>query len=59
MPVSCVPNFYVDPFLLFLLSVDCYELPSCPKARKLIITLQCSLNMLEGDTGYELLLVSF
>ncbi|XP_058216450.1 uncharacterized protein LOC131327352 isoform X2 [Rhododendron vialii] len=30
---------------------DCYELPSCPKARKLVVTLHCSLNMLEGDTG--------
>ncbi|KAK9293315.1 hypothetical protein L1049_021307 [Liquidambar formosana] len=35
----------------FLFSNDCLELPSCPSSMKLVVPLQCSLNMLEGDTG--------
>ncbi|MBA0796989.1 hypothetical protein Gohar_007717 [Gossypium harknessii] len=30
---------------------DCFKLSICPKSRKLVVPLQCSLNMLEGDTG--------
>ncbi|TYH60012.1 hypothetical protein ES332_D08G262800v1 [Gossypium tomentosum] len=30
---------------------DCFKLSVCPKSRKLVVPLQCSLNMLEGDTG--------
>ncbi|KAM7511749.1 hypothetical protein LguiB_010624 [Lonicera macranthoides] len=30
------------------------EIPTCPNSRKLVIPLQCSLNMLEGDTGCSL-----
>ncbi|KAK8698130.1 hypothetical protein V6N13_114260 [Hibiscus sabdariffa] len=35
----------------FLFPGDCFNLSSCPKSRKLVVSLQCSLNMLEGDTG--------
>lgn len=35
-----------------LVIIGCIDLPSCPKSRKLMVPLQCSLNMLEGDTGY-------
>ncbi|GMI88796.1 hypothetical protein like AT5G27400 [Hibiscus trionum] len=35
----------------FLFPGDCFNLSSCPKSRKLVLPLQCSLNMLEGDTG--------
>nr|KJB26469.1 hypothetical protein B456_004G243500 [Gossypium raimondii]KJB26470.1 hypothetical protein B456_004G243500 [Gossypium raimondii] len=31
--------------------IDCFKLSICPKSRKLVVPLQCSLNMLEGDTG--------
>ncbi|KAH9688672.1 protein-lysine n-methyltransferase eef2kmt [Citrus sinensis] len=34
-----------------LVILGCIDLPSCPKSRKLMVPLQCSLNMLEGDTG--------
>ncbi|KAB2071482.1 hypothetical protein ES319_A08G224800v1 [Gossypium barbadense] len=30
---------------------DCFKLSICPKSRKLVVPLKCSLNMLEGDTG--------
>ncbi|MBA0633575.1 hypothetical protein Godav_000094 [Gossypium davidsonii] len=30
---------------------DCFKLSICPKSWKLVVPLQCSLNMLEGDTG--------
>ncbi|GAV77992.1 Methyltransf_16 domain-containing protein [Cephalotus follicularis] len=35
----------------FLFPDGCFELPTCPKSRKLVVPLQCSLNMLAGDTG--------
>ncbi|XVE62961.1 hypothetical protein DITRI_Ditri06bG0161300 [Diplodiscus trichospermus] len=35
----------------FLFSGDCFELSVCPRSGKLVVPLQCSLNMLEGDTG--------
>lgn len=37
--------------ITFLFPDGCIDLPSCPKSRKLMVPLQCSLNMLEGDTG--------
>ncbi|KAG5549266.1 hypothetical protein RHGRI_014577 [Rhododendron griersonianum] len=48
---SAEENSRIFKCISFLFPDDCYELPSCPKARKLVVTLQCSLNMLEGDTG--------
>ncbi|KAK3031605.1 hypothetical protein RJ639_035611 [Escallonia herrerae] len=38
----------------FLFPDGCPEATVCPKSRKLVIPLQCSLNMLEGDTGCSL-----
>lgn len=35
----------------FLFPKDCSQALSCQISRKLEVTLQCSLNMLEGDTG--------
>ncbi|CAI0391978.1 unnamed protein product [Linum tenue] len=35
----------------FLFTDGSFELSSCPKSRKLVVPLNCSLNMLEGDTG--------
>lgn len=35
----------------FLFPKDCSQASSCEIFRKLEVTLQCSLNMLEGDTG--------
>ncbi|KAK4723705.1 hypothetical protein R3W88_026484 [Solanum pinnatisectum] len=35
----------------FLFPTDCSQASSCQIFRKLEVTLQCSLNMLEGDTG--------
>ncbi|TKY61466.1 Protein-lysine N-methyltransferase EEF2KMT [Spatholobus suberectus] len=35
----------------FLFPDGCSELQSCPHSRALVFSLQCSLNMLEGDTG--------
>lgn len=32
--------------------VGCHELQSCSITEKLVVSLHCSLNMLEGDTGY-------
>ncbi|XP_057503568.1 protein-lysine N-methyltransferase EFM3 [Actinidia eriantha] len=48
---SAKGNSRVLKCISFLFPDDCYELPSCPKSRKLVVQLQCSLNMLEGDTG--------
>ncbi|OMO62445.1 Nicotinamide N-methyltransferase-like protein [Corchorus capsularis] len=44
-------NERVCKCISFLFPGDCIELSSCPTSRKLLIPLQCSLNMLEGDTG--------
>ncbi|XP_027114562.1 uncharacterized protein [Coffea arabica] len=35
----------------FLFPDECCELSSCPKSKKLEVSLHCSVNMLEGDTG--------
>ncbi|XP_047152496.1 protein-lysine N-methyltransferase EEF2KMT-like isoform X1 [Vigna umbellata] len=35
----------------FLFPEGCSELLSCPHSRAVVFSLQCSLNMLEGDTG--------
>ncbi|EEF49792.1 protein-lysine N-methyltransferase EEF2KMT [Ricinus communis] len=35
----------------FLFPDGCSSSPICPKSRKLVVPLHCSLNMLEGDTG--------
>ncbi|CAN0897104.1 Protein-lysine N-methyltransferase EEF2KMT [Linum grandiflorum] len=40
----------------FLFPDGSTELSSCPESRKLVIPLNCSLNMLEGDTGLVLVL---
>ncbi|CAI0551105.1 unnamed protein product, partial [Linum tenue] len=40
----------------FLFTDGSFELSSCPKLRKLVVPLNCSLNMLEGDTGLVLAL---
>ncbi|XWS58234.1 hypothetical protein CRYUN_Cryun08bG0017000 [Craigia yunnanensis] len=44
-------NERVCKCISFLFPGDCFELSSCPRSRKLVVPLQCSLNMLEGDTG--------
>lgn len=51
-------HFLVTVFDALVTSIDfldaCVEssgLVSCPKSRNLKVQLQCSLNMLEGDTG--------
>ncbi|KAJ0014217.1 hypothetical protein Pint_19978 [Pistacia integerrima] len=44
-------NKRVCKYVTFLFPDGTFDLPSCPKSRKLIVPLQCSLNMLEGDTG--------
>ncbi|KAK2640539.1 hypothetical protein Ddye_028334 [Dipteronia dyeriana] len=44
-------NARVRKYITFLFPDGCLYLPSCPKSRKLMFPLQCSLNMLEGDTG--------
>ncbi|XP_023637219.1 protein-lysine N-methyltransferase EEF2KMT [Capsella rubella] len=41
----------ITKFISFLFPEGSYKHPSCPMSRKLVIPLQCSLNMLEGDTG--------
>ncbi|VVB15271.1 unnamed protein product [Arabis nemorensis] len=41
----------ITKFISFLFPEGSYKHPSCPSSRKLVIPLQCSLNMLEGDTG--------
>ncbi|CDP17961.1 unnamed protein product [Coffea canephora] len=35
----------------FLFPDECCELSSCPKSKKLEVSLHCSVDMLEGDTG--------
>ncbi|KAL1214896.1 Calmodulin-lysine N-methyltransferase [Cardamine amara subsp. amara] len=44
-------NRRITKFISFLFPEGSYNHPSCPRSRKLVIPLQCSLNMLEGDTG--------
>lgn len=44
-------NTRVFKYISFLFPEGCQELSSCPESRKLMVQLQCSLNMLEGDTG--------
>ncbi|CAN6724706.1 unnamed protein product [Malus baccata var. baccata] len=44
-------NARVFKSISFLFPDGCLELTSCPELRKLMVPLQCSLNMLEGDTG--------
>ncbi|KFK26476.1 hypothetical protein AALP_AA8G254000 [Arabis alpina] len=44
-------NIRITKFISFLFPEGSYKLPSCPNSRELVIPLQCSLNMLEGDTG--------
>ncbi|KAH0923537.1 hypothetical protein HID58_023555 [Brassica napus] len=44
-------NIRITKFISFLYPEGLYNIPSCPSSRKLIVPLQCSLNMLEGDTG--------
>lgn len=41
----------VHKTITFIFPDGCIDLPSCPKSQKLMVPLQCSLNMLEGDTG--------
>ncbi|CAH2044547.1 unnamed protein product [Thlaspi arvense] len=45
-------NIRITKFISFLFPEGLYEHPSCPRSRKLVVPLQCSLNMLEGDTGF-------
>lgn len=45
--------------ITFLFPDGCIDLPSCPKSRKLMVPLQCSLNVLEGDTGCSIWPSSF
>ncbi|KAF3454422.1 hypothetical protein FNV43_RR04869 [Rhamnella rubrinervis] len=44
-------NSKIYKYISFLFPDGCFELSSCPESGKLLIPLQCSLNMLEGDTG--------
>ncbi|KAL5768464.1 hypothetical protein ACOSP7_015010 [Xanthoceras sorbifolium] len=44
-------NARICKYITFLFPEGCFDLPSCPKSRKLMVPLLCSLNMLEGDTG--------
>ncbi|KAL3516145.1 hypothetical protein ACH5RR_023047 [Cinchona calisaya] len=44
-------NSRVVKRISFLFPDECSELSSCPKSKKLEVSLQCSVNMLEGDTG--------
>ncbi|KAM7273761.1 hypothetical protein ACFE04_028425 [Oxalis oulophora] len=44
-------NARVIKYISFLYPDDSVKHPSCPSSRKLMVPLQCSLNMLEGDTG--------
>lgn len=50
-------NSRVVKRISFLFSDECSQLSSCPNSKKLEISLQCSLNMLEGDTGLVQVLV--
>ncbi|XP_065625133.1 uncharacterized protein LOC136065596 isoform X1 [Quercus suber] len=42
----------------FLFPAGSSQLPSCPNLGKLVVPLRCSLNMLDGDTGYASLMIS-
>ncbi|XP_062145385.1 uncharacterized protein LOC133852634 [Alnus glutinosa] len=44
-------NARVCKCISYLFPDGCFELPSCPNSKRLVVPLQCSLNMLEGDTG--------
>ncbi|KAF8394468.1 hypothetical protein HHK36_020676 [Tetracentron sinense] len=44
-------NTRVRKSISFLFPEGCFDVPSCPKSMKVVVPLQCSLNMLEGDTG--------
>ncbi|XP_004305017.1 PREDICTED: branched-chain-amino-acid aminotransferase-like protein 2-like [Fragaria vesca subsp. vesca] len=44
-------NARVFKYISFLFPNGFLELSSCLESRKLMVQLQCSLNMLEGDTG--------
>ncbi|KAM5561333.1 hypothetical protein ABKV19_022104 [Rosa sericea] len=44
-------NARVFKYISFLFPDGCLELSRCLESRKLMVQLQCSLNMLEGDTG--------
>ncbi|KAI8014698.1 GDSL esterase/lipase [Camellia lanceoleosa] len=44
---SAKANSRIVKCISFLFPDDCSDLPSCPKTRKLVVPLQCSLNMLE------------
>ena len=43
---------FILPLVGKLVWLGCSELLSSPDSRVLVFSLQCSLNMLEGDTGY-------
>ena len=53
-PVICIKSFFTDDIVF----VGC-ALPSCLKSSNLVVPLYCSLNMLEGDTGYALYFMPF
>lgn len=53
-----IGNARVCKYISFLFPDGSARLPSCPNSRKLVVPLQCSLNMLEGDTGYASLMIS-
>ncbi|XP_015875128.3 branched-chain-amino-acid aminotransferase-like protein 1 [Ziziphus jujuba] len=44
-------NARVSKYISFLFPDSFFELSSASESRKLLMQLQCSLNMLEGDTG--------
>ncbi|KAL7259465.1 hypothetical protein ACSBR1_005375 [Camellia fascicularis] len=48
---SAKANTRIVKCISFLFPDGCSDLPSRPKTRKLVVPLQCSLNLLEGDTG--------
>ena len=46
--------FFIDDMVF----VGC-ALSSCPKSSNLVVPLYCSLNMLEGDTGFASYFIPF
>ncbi|KAA3468665.1 Nicotinamide N-methyltransferase-like protein [Gossypium australe] len=48
---KCISFLFPGSNRYYLSLADCFKLSICPKSRKLVVPLQCSLNMLEGDTG--------
>ncbi|RVX18737.1 hypothetical protein CK203_007037 [Vitis vinifera] len=52
-------NSRVLKCISFLFPPGCFGVPSCPKSMQLAVPLHCSLNMLEGDTGYAFLQLHF